>query len=109
MTPLAVELSPRAYHDIELAHQWWAENRSVEQADHWEEGLGKAILTLRATYLQHSLAPENRRFPFEVRQLLFGLGRRATHRVLFTVLPDRVSVLTVRHVAREEVGPNDLR
>jgi plasmid stabilization system protein ParE len=108
MKQLPVEVSPRAHDDIDLAHEWWAEHRSVEQADRWEKGVEKAILGLGTTYLHHSLAPENSRFPFEVRQLLFGFGRRATHRVLFTIRPDRVSVLTVQHVAQKPLGPDDL-
>jgi plasmid stabilization system protein ParE len=108
MKQLPVKIVPRVREEIESAHQWWAENRSSEQANRWERGLEKAIMGLGKTYPQHSMAPENPKFPFEVRQLLFGLGRRPTHRVLFTIAANEVSVLAVRHVSQSELGPDDL-
>jgi hypothetical protein len=38
----------------------------------------------------------------------FGLGNRTTHRILFTIHSKVVMVLSVRHAAREDVGPDDL-
>lgn len=54
------------------------------------------------------LAQENGTFPFEVRQLNFGLGRKATHRAVFTVRPDMILVLRVRHLAQNELTLDDL-
>ncbi|HEV3003354.1 MAG TPA: hypothetical protein VGX78_02790, partial [Pirellulales bacterium] len=53
------------------------------------------------------LAAESSDFPYEVRELYFGLRSKPTHRVLFTVAETTVVVLTVRHVARSAVKPGD--
>lgn len=43
-------------------------------------------------------------FPQEVRQLLYGKGRQ-TYRILFTIKSDAVSILHIRHAARQHLGP----
>lgn len=100
--------SARADKEIEAAGQWWAQHRSAEQATRWVRGILKAIEGLANNAERHALALESNRFPFEVRQLLFGLGRQPTHRVLFTIRPECVYVLTVLHVAQDAVGLDDL-
>jgi hypothetical protein len=57
---------------------------------------------------RYSIAPENSDYPVELRQMHFGLGRRASHRVIFTIRPDSVYVLSVRHVSQAPLGPDDL-
>ena len=39
-----------------------------------------------------------------IRQLLFGLGRRATHRIVFAVDDDAVIVLRVRHASQDALS-----
>jgi hypothetical protein len=51
------------------------------------------------------LADENGRFPYEVRQLNFGLGSRPTHRLVFVIRPHDVVVLRVRHLAQDAIEP----
>ena len=46
--------------------------------------------------------------PFEIRQLVYGLGRKRTHRAIFTIRPDQVVVLTIRHLAQSDLGSEDL-
>ena len=52
------------------------------------------------------LAPESDAFPRrqQIRQLLYG-KRRNVYRVLYTIHADRVSVLHVRHAARDFLKP----
>jgi hypothetical protein len=68
----------------------------------------KAIESLALDPERCSLSIENEGMPFETRQLLFGLSRRPTHRVLFTIRPECVYVLAVLHVAQDLIGPDDL-
>jgi hypothetical protein len=51
-------------------------------------------------------APESRFFDREIRQLLYGRGRNV-YRILFTIQDDVVSVLHIRHGAREVMKPDD--
>jgi len=54
------------------------------------------------------LALENREFPFEVRELHYGLGSKPSHRALFTVSSDRVYVFLIRHLAQQNITPGDV-
>jgi hypothetical protein len=50
-----------------------------------------------------ALAAENDRFPYEIRQLNFGIGRKPTHRLVYTIRPREVVVLRLRHLAQEAI------
>jgi len=103
-----VSLTEQACRDIEDAHAWWAENRSAEQADRWYRELVGRIVGLEEAPQRYGFAPENPHFPYEVRQLLFGLSSVPTHRVVFTIRPDQVLVLRVRHVAQRPLASDDV-
>jgi len=103
-----IVFSSRARGDIESIGRWWAENRSAEQAWRWVNGILGAIEYLGDDADRHSVALENQSLPVELRQLSFGLGRRPTHRVLFTIRPEGVYIVRVRHVSQDAVGPDDL-
>jgi plasmid stabilization system protein ParE len=101
-------IDPRARDQLTEAFSWWADHRSSEQAGRWLAGIERAISRLEENADQHPLAAESRRFPEEVRQLNFGLGRRPTHRILFSIRRDSIYVFSVRHVAQGEIHPDDL-
>jgi plasmid stabilization system protein ParE len=103
-----VILHPRADQQLENIVAWWAENRSSEQAERWYVGFVQSLKSLAQTPDRHELAAEDAEFPFEVRELRYGLGKRPTHRALFTVRPDMVYVLLVRHLAQRDVSLDDL-
>lgn len=98
----------RAERDLSAAARWWAENRSAAQADRWLAEMQKKIESLAESPLRCPLAPERERFTTELRELHFRVGRRPTHRIIFTVADDVVLVLAVRHVAQDELQPDDL-
>jgi hypothetical protein len=54
------------------------------------------------------LARELRKFAFDLRESLFGVRRRPTHRVLFRIVVDVVEILAVRHVAQDDIELEDL-
>ncbi len=86
----------------------WAENRSVEQAERWYDGFSEALLSLPQNPEHHALAAESSAFPLDVRQLNFGIGRKPTHRALYTIRGDMVYVFSIRHLAQRPVTPDDL-
>ena len=105
---LPVVVGPRADAQIDQAFAWWAKHRSADQANQWLQGILAAIEGICENPARYSKYSESQRFPFDVREMHFGLGRRVTHRVLFTVRPECIYVLMVLHLARDAVGPDDL-
>lgn len=108
MSLLPLVFHPRVYEQLDNAYLWWAQHRSPEQAGRWYRGIEQAINGLKEKPERQGLAAEDGQVPIELRQILFGIGRRPTHRVLFTIRPDCVYVLSVLHVAQDAVGPDDL-
>ncbi len=108
MTPLPVFLSRRAQQDIEDDYDWWAKYRSSGQALRWREVCERAIDSLPQRGERCSLAPESNDFPFVVRQLQFGLGRKPTHRAVFTIRKDMILVLRVRHLAQDDLALDEV-
>ncbi len=105
---LPVILSPKAERQLESIAQWWAENRSPEQAERWYAGLVRTLKSLSQRPNRCPLAAENVDFQFEIRELCYGLGKRPTHRALFTIQPERVYVLLIRHLAQRAISVDDL-
>ncbi len=104
----SVIILPRAKADLHDAAAWWAEHRSSEQALRWYEGFIDALESLADQPERHPPARENERFPYDIRELHYGLGSRPTHRAVFTIRPDAVVVLTIRHAARADISPEDV-
>jgi plasmid stabilization system protein ParE len=103
-----VLVMPSAQSDLHEIQTWWQKHRSAAQAHRWYYGFLKALLKLEKNPERMPLAPENGRWPFQVRQLTFGLSRRSTHRALFTIRKDSVAVLRVQHLAQQELGADDI-
>ncbi|MDH3717782.1 MAG: type II toxin-antitoxin system RelE/ParE family toxin [Planctomycetota bacterium] len=102
-----VAITDRAFGELDSACKWWSENRSAEQALRWYKGFIQSIRSLANNPERRPLAPENHAFPHEVRQLVYGVGHRPTHRAVFTMRSDLVLVLRVRHLAQKEISPDD--
>jgi plasmid stabilization system protein ParE len=98
----------RAEAEIREAMEWWRDNRSHEQAARWIEEIFPAIEKLRDNPDRFPLAPETDLHPSGLRQLLFGVGRSITHRIIFTIEGDEVNIVTVRHVARRDLQAGEL-
>jgi plasmid stabilization system protein ParE len=106
--PYRVIIPARAELEIAQTHDWWAANRSRRQADRWYNHLKKVILKLSDNPYLHAVSRESASFPFEIRDLPFGLGSRPTHRAIFTIKGEEVHVLTVRHAAQPDLRKRDL-
>lgn len=103
-----VDVLPRAKNQLYDAALWWADHRSLEEAAHWLTEIESAIQELGRNAEQWPLASESSQFDFELRQLSFGVSRRPTHRVLFSIQGNRVVIYAVRHLAQKELTPQDL-
>ena len=100
-----VVIEPSAEREIRATVRWKAMNASPASAARWYNGLRRQIDTLRSHPLRCPVTEVSDRFPFEVRELLFGRRRRDTFRIFFTIRDDVVSILFVHHAAQQEPGP----
>jgi len=54
---------------------------------------------------QHGVAPKNGKIPFEIRQMIVGLGTKPSYRAIYTIQDDEVLILAVRRGSRDEFTP----
>ena len=103
-----VEITEFAERDMRSAHRWWADNRSKHQADRWYTGFANEIASLSVNPERQPQSRESHWFGIELRDLVFGTGRRPTHRAVFTIRGDSVVVLTIRHLAQADLSAEDV-
>jgi plasmid stabilization system protein ParE len=104
-----VVILPKARIAMNQAVHWYLErSRSESVASHWLEGLLAKLASLSQFPERCPLARESEDFGEAIRELHYGSGRRTTHRALFRILGDVVEVMTVRHVAQDDVSPEEL-
>jgi plasmid stabilization system protein ParE len=108
VTAHSVVFTQQAARELEAIAEWWAEHRSIQQAGRWYEGFSAKIEALCDDPNRLPLADESPDFPYELRELHFGLGSRPTHRAVYTIVSEFVVVLTIRHVAQRPIGPEDV-
>ncbi|MGC3966124.1 MAG: type II toxin-antitoxin system RelE/ParE family toxin [Pirellulales bacterium] len=94
---------------MEESAEWWAHERSPEQAERWYAGIRQAVAGLAEHPEQWPQAAESSEFAYVLREILYGLGPRPTHRAVFTIVKQTVVVLSVRHAAQDQLKPDDLR
>ena len=58
--------------------------------------------------LQYALARESEFLPVELRQMLYGSGKRTTHRILFVIREQTIVNYQIRHVGMRDVTADDL-
>jgi plasmid stabilization system protein ParE len=98
-----VEISAEAESDAENIFEWLVAQDAGETGTRWFVALEEAIASLGTFPERCALAPETLRFPFEVRQLLYG-RKPHVYRILFTIDGERVNVLHIRHGRREALS-----
>lgn len=103
-----VLISQTAERDIRQAVAWWREHRSREEAERWYDRIYPAIATLAECPERCPQSPESVLVVTGLRQLHFGVRRKATHRIVFTIQDQEVIILRVRHVAQRELEVDDL-
>lgn len=103
-----VVLLAEADDDIARNASWWAKNHSVRQAETWFYAVHEQLRELRYSPESYPLSRENDNFPFEIREMLVGLGSRRTFRAIFTVRGDVVYVLHVLRCSQDRLHPRTL-
>ena len=101
-----VEYTPHAQGELESVYLW-IKARAPMSAVRWRDDLIAKAESLASDPGRHRLAPESRRFPVEIRQLLFR-KHRSQFRILFTISGKRVVILSVRHHSRKPLEEGDL-
>jgi plasmid stabilization system protein ParE len=96
-----VVLHPDAEAELEETYLFIF-NDSPANAAKWRRGLLKKARSLNTFPNRCPLAPESGALGEDVRQLLHG-----AHRLLFVVDEDVVTILHVRHGARQPLGRDD--
>jgi hypothetical protein len=102
-----VVLTERAKQQLDAASAWYDGN-APEIANDWYNGFLDALTSLEINPDQHSIARESNEFVTQIRQLLFGLGKRKTHRAVFSIHRDRVVVRAIRHLSQRDLERDDL-
>ena len=103
-----VVLTEQASRELESAADWWAEHRDRVQAGRWYSAFSERIWMLGDAPESLPPADENDDFPYEIRELHYGISSRPTHRAVYTITGDIVLVLTIRHVAQDRLAPADI-
>ncbi len=103
----SVRLTSRAQSQVQHAFDWYAGSSSAV-AQHWYEALIDCLKRLPTIAHTCPLAAESPKFPVPIREVTFGSGRKKTHRILFVVRPDAIIVYAVRHLAQDDVSPDNL-
>ena len=103
-----VVITGPAQRDVEHNRDWWAENRSAEQAARWYRAAYAAMRSLATTAERRPWAQEKQLRQLDVRQLAFGLGRRPSHRILFGIADERVIVYRVRALKQDRLDAGNL-
>ncbi|MBI1904057.1 MAG: type II toxin-antitoxin system RelE/ParE family toxin [Planctomycetia bacterium] len=99
-------MTARAKDDLRSAFERAQEHAPVT-ARNWLRRFKKALQTLSARPRHCGLAPENALVDYELRQLLFGRGRRI-YRALFTIVEDEVWVVHIRWGGMDLATAQDL-
>lgn len=98
-----VLIHPEAEAELEDAY-WWIADEAASQAvaEKWKAQLLKKVSSLRQFPERCAIAPEGRLMEESVRQLICR-----PYRLLFVIDGRTVTVLHVRHSARQPLGEGD--
>ena len=98
-----VFITAQAQADLQQAATWWKENRSAKEAEIWYDGISAKIQTLAQMPERCRIAAESENVEREVRQLLYGVSSHPTHRVLFVIDGDTVTIYRVLHTSKATI------
>jgi plasmid stabilization system protein ParE len=97
-----VKVSSNAESEAEEILEWLLSQHAGETSLRWFLRLEEAMQSLAALPGRCPIASESSRFPFEVRQLLYG-SKPHLYRILFTIDGETVNILHIRHGRRQPV------
>jgi len=100
-----IEVSSVAEEEIKEVCRWISRD-SPTHAAKWRHRLYETIRSLAQHPARCGMALEDADFKQEIRELLYG-KRRGVYRILFTIENDVVTILHVRHGARQPLNPDN--
>jgi plasmid stabilization system protein ParE len=103
-----IRWSPKAIQSLVGNVNWWRDHHSEQQAIRFFDGFVEAIGTLRQFPKRCSIAFENNRVPFELREFHYGTGSKSTHRALFSIEADTVFIILVHRHSQADVLVDDI-
>lgn len=104
-----VLVTPRAQTKLAEIAGWYRTRSGAEEvAEQWLQNFQSAADGLRQHPDRHPEIRERVRLKVPVREVLFGGGKKLTHRILFQIEAEQVVILTVRHAAQSDLGEEDL-
>ena len=105
-----VEISPRAFNDLDEIARYIKQHSSFEQAEGWFNGIFAAIRTLEDMPTRCRVADESEDLGQEVRLLLHG-KRNRKYKVYYSIRESTctIRVFHVRHWARTNPNTDQLR
>jgi plasmid stabilization system protein ParE len=103
-----VEVSAQAERDADSILEWLLAEGIGQAGIDWFLRLDDAFASLAQFPERCPVAPESVRFPFEVRQFLYG-KKPNVYRILFTIKGNTVYILHIRHGRRKLVRLPDER
>jgi plasmid stabilization system protein ParE len=95
-----VETTAAAEQEADAILDWLLSQHAGDVCTRWFLALRDAIASLSQFLDRCALAPESAIFPFEVRQLLYGLAPHV-YRILFMTRDETVYILHIRHGRRQ--------
>ena len=103
-----VRVTGPAERDIRGHHRWWSAHRSPSQADRWFAEINRAVQSLATMPLRFRRADEQPLMDADIHQMPVGVGRRATHRIIFGVTGQEVVIYRVRAFAQDRLEFEEL-
>lgn len=102
-----VRLTARARRHMRQAADWYRDKDAAVGAA-WLDGLERTLQSLQVSAERCGLARESDRFPYELRELYYGSGRKKTNRVLFHIKEDEIVIVGIRHFAQDDLTADDV-
>ena len=108
-----VEISPRAFNDLDEIARYIMEHGSFEQAEDWFNGIIAAIRTLEDMPHRCPVADESQEVGQEVRLILYG-KRNRKYKVYYSIRQrspstGTVQIFHIRHWARKSLDTEQLQ
>lgn len=101
-----INITPLAESDMQSAVNWWKEHRSAAESEVWYMGLLAEIQTL--TEIPTRCRPvQSEAFAVPIRQLLYGVSAKPTHRILFGLNETTVTIYRILHTSQKALGGDE--